>query len=128
MMNWRTNYQTIINQLSVPSLLDEIRKLENSTSHLCRSNDELRVHCISSAEEDVSWVMLVVSDNEEVIIKNTERIQMAKIRIIKLGKEAQNKETMAIKTEDMGKSNGHTGREHIVNPQGENDFMETDDD
>jgi len=85
-MSWRTAYKATIHQLSVPSLYGELRKLENSVKHLRRSNEELTAH--GEAEGTAgSWVFPVIQENEAVIAKQEEQVQLVTQKILE--REAQ---------------------------------------
>jgi len=76
-MNWKETYKSRLKQLSTPSLYGEVLRLENSIKHVRRSNDELRDH-ESSADEDTSWIAPVIAENEQVIVKQSERVELVK--------------------------------------------------
>jgi|SRR5579859_4466998 len=78
-MSWITAYKATIRQLPTLSLFGEIQKLENSIKHLQRSNDELKTH--AERESDSSWVGAIVSENEDVIAKQKEQIEITKAEI-----------------------------------------------
>jgi hypothetical protein len=80
-MSWTTAYKAALRQLSTPSLYGEVLKLQNSVTHLRRSNDELKVHA-ETEQEDISWIETVIAENEEVIAKQTEQVQLAKAEIM----------------------------------------------
>jgi hypothetical protein len=103
-MSWRFAYKSVIDHLSVPSLYGELQKLENSVKHLRRSNDELRVHREEEGQGG-SWVLPVISENESVIAKQEEQIQLLKEKILEreAATEIQVDEFMRI---DQGQSNG----------------------
>lgn len=83
-MSWVASYRAAIRELSTPSLHGEILKLENSIKHLRRSNEELREHG-NSNEEDASWIVSVISDNEDVIAKQNEQIELVKQQLVEQG-------------------------------------------
>lgn len=106
-MSWTTAYKSAIRQLSTPSLYAEILKLENSIKHLQRSNEELVEH--GKSEEDGSWVIPIIAENEEVIAKQTDQIKYVKDEILERGMSSEHA------GEDVSiKSNG----EEIVNGNG----------
>jgi vacuolar-type H+-ATPase subunit H len=82
-MSWRPSYKNVVHQLSTPLLYAEILKLENSIKHLKRSNDELKLH--ADNEDEGQWTLDVVKENEDVIAKQEEQIEMVKGEIIERG-------------------------------------------
>lgn len=82
-MNWRPSYKNVVRHLSTPSLYAEILKLDNSIRHLKRSNEELKLH--GESEDDGQWTADVVKENEDVIAKQEEQIEMAKAEIVERG-------------------------------------------
>lgn len=102
-MSWRTAYKATIHQLSVPSLHGELQKLENSVKHLRRSNEELAAHGEAEGTEG-SWVFPVIQENEAVIAKQEEQVQLVKEKILE--REAQNHaEDHAMQTEIQSPQN-----------------------
>src|SRR5271170_3967319 len=83
-MSWKETYKSRLKQLATPSLYGEVLRLENSIKHLRRSNEELRDH-ESSAEEDTSWIAPVIAENDEVIAKQSERVDLIKAEISNRG-------------------------------------------
>jgi hypothetical protein len=77
-MSWTTAYKAALSQLSTPSLYGEVLKLENSVIHLRRSNDELKVHA-------ASWVVPIIAENEQVIAKQVEQVELVKAEIVERG-------------------------------------------
>ena len=77
-------YKSALRQLSTPSLYGEILKLENSIKHLRRSNEELRLHG-TNAEEDRSWIQPVIAENEDVIKKQGEQMELVRTEIFERG-------------------------------------------
>ena len=106
-MDWRIGYNTTINQLSIPSLLNELYKLENSIKHLRRSNEELKAHH-ETEEGDTAWVFPVVVENEQVIAKQAEQVQMVEKRILELEAETQKQATEG---QGLGMPNGHLAQQ-----------------
>src|SRR5579859_627840 len=83
-MSWRLPYQNVVKHLSTPQLYAEILKLENSIKHLKRSNEELTRHG-EECEEDAQWTADVVRENEGVISKQEEMIEMVKTEAVERG-------------------------------------------
>jgi len=83
-MSWKETYKSRLKQLSIPSLYGEVLRLENSIKHLQWSNEELRDH-ESSSEEDTSWIAPIIVENEEVIAKQSERVDLLKAEISNRG-------------------------------------------
>ena len=81
-MSWGASYRATIRQLSTPSLQGEILRLENSIKHLRRSNEELREHGNSNREDDASWIFSIISENEELITKQAEQIELVKQQLV----------------------------------------------
>jgi len=79
-MSWTSAYNSSLRQLSTTSLYGEILKLENSIKHLRRSNEELRLHG-SNDEGDTSWIQPIIAENELVIIKQNEQVELVKHEI-----------------------------------------------
>ena len=77
-------YKSALRQLSTPSLYGEILKLENSIKHLRRSNEELILHG-TNAEEDTSWIQPVIAENEDVIKKQGEQMELVRTEIFERG-------------------------------------------
>jgi hypothetical protein len=90
-MSWTSAYKSSLRQLSTPSLCGEILKLENSIKHLRRSNDELRVH-ESNDEGDTSWIQPVIAENELVIMKQNEQVELVKHEISNRGARSEHAE------------------------------------
>jgi hypothetical protein len=87
-MNWRETYKLSLMQLSTPSLYGEILRLENSIKHLRRSNEELRIH-ENNQDEDTSWVPTVIAENEEVISKQNEQVELIKGELSERGTRSE---------------------------------------
>jgi hypothetical protein len=94
-MSWTTAYKSALRQLSTPSLYGEIFKLENSVKHLLRSNEELRLHGTSGAE-DTSWIQPVIAENEEVIKKQREQVELVKSEISERGAKSEHGEEVTM--------------------------------
>jgi len=104
-------YKTAISKFSLPLLYDEKAKLENSVRHLRRSNEELRTHAETS-ENDRQWVRSVIAENEGVIARQEERIEMVNRELSerRAGNEHEN-DTLSDATNGSGNlSNGHSDR------------------
>jgi hypothetical protein len=83
-MSWTTAYKAALRQLSTPSLDGEVLKLENSVTHLRRSNDELKLH--GETEKDAaSWVGPVIAENADVIAKQVQQVELVKAEIAERG-------------------------------------------
>jgi hypothetical protein len=80
-MSWTTAYKAALRQLSTPSLYGEVNKLENSVTHLRRSNDELKVHW-ETEQEDTSWIAPIIAENEQVIAKQVEQVELVKTELL----------------------------------------------
>src|SRR5436190_17153763 len=94
-MSWTATYKSSLRQLSTPSLYGEVFKLENSIKHLQRSNEELRAHG-NSEEEDTSWVEPVIAENEQVIKKQNEQVELAKREISERGATSEHTEEVMV--------------------------------
>jgi len=79
-MTWPATYTSTLRQLSVPSLYQEVDRLENSIKHLRRSNAELEQHELET-EEDTSWVQPTIAENDQVIAKQTRQIELVKLEL-----------------------------------------------
>jgi hypothetical protein len=79
-MSWRETYKSTLKQLSSPSLYGEILRLENSIKNLRRSNDELRLY-ESNAQEDTSWIPPIIVENDQVIAKQSEQVDLVKVEL-----------------------------------------------
>ena len=79
-MTWRETYKSTLKQLSSPSLYGEILRLENSIKNLRRSNEELRLHK-SNAQEDTSWIPPILVENDQVIAKQSEQVDLVKVEL-----------------------------------------------
>ena len=79
-MTWPATYTSPLRQLSVPSLYQEVDRLENSIKHLRRSNAELEQHELET-EEDTSWVQPTIAENDQVIAKQTRQIELVKLEL-----------------------------------------------
>jgi hypothetical protein len=106
-MNWTSVYKTRLRQLSTPSLYGEILKLENSIKHLRRSNDELRAHG-EHREEEKSWSLAVIAENEEVIGKQGSQIELIRLEILNRGENREHAEDIMLTDDMAGTSNGVT--------------------
>jgi len=123
-MNWRSSYKNVVRHLSTPSLYAEILKLDNSIRHLKRSNEELKLH--GESEDDGQWTADVVKENEDVIAKQEEQIEMVKAEIVQRGQSGHSEMEMGAGDEKVqGNLNGNgvqRGEEH-----GEQMNLEDDD-
>jgi hypothetical protein len=90
-MSWTSAYKSSLRQLSTPSLYGEMLKLENSIKHLRRSNGELRIHG-SNDEGDTSWIQPVIAENELVIMKQNEQVELVKQEISDRGAKSEHEE------------------------------------
>lgn len=109
-MSWTTAYKSALCQLSTPSLYGEILKLENSIKHLRRSNEELRLYG-TSGEEDTSWIPPVIAENEEVIKKQSEQVELVKNEISERGaKSKHGDEAFMVRDSTGSSSNGNAAR------------------
>lgn len=79
-MSWTSSYQSALRQLSTASLYAEVHKLENSIKHLRRSNEELKLHCNTEAE-DTSWIIPIIEENEQVIEKQSDQVKYVRQEI-----------------------------------------------
>lgn len=79
-MSWRETYKSTLKQLSSPSLYGEILRLENSIKNLRRSNEELRLY-ESNAQEDTSWIPPIIVENDQVIAKQSEQVDLVKVEL-----------------------------------------------
>lgn len=102
-MSWRPSYTNVAKHLSTPQLYAEILKLENSVKHLKRSNEELIRHGEESGE-DAPWTEEVVRENEGVISKQEEMIEMCREEIIERGQTGHGE--MEVEEERDGKVQG----------------------
>lgn len=105
-------YKTAISKFSLPLLYDEKAKLENSLRHLRRSNEELRAHA-ETIENDRQWVESVIVENEGVIARQEERIEIVNRELSE--RRAENKhenDTLSDATPNGSGnlSNGHSDR------------------
>ena len=106
-MSWTTGYKSALRQLSTPSLYGEILKLENSIKHLRRSNEELRLHA-TSGEEDTSWIQPVITENEELIKKQSEQVELVKSEISERGAKSEHgEEAMMVRDSTESTPNGN---------------------
>ena len=113
-MSWTTAYKSTLGQLSTPSLYGEILRLENSIKHLRRSNEELRLHETSgetSGKEDTSWIQPVIGENEEVIKKQREQVELVKSEISERGaKSTHGEEVLMVRDSNGSSTTGNTER------------------
>jgi len=126
-MSWTTTYKSAIHQLSTPSLYAEILKLENSIKHLQRSNEELVEH--GKSEEDGSWIVPIIGENEEVIAKQTEQVKFVKDEIVERGMSNEHaEEDISLNTNGAETEHGNgTGLENgNVNGEEHGDEMDID--
>jgi len=83
-MSWTTAYKAALRQLPTPELDGEALKLENSVTHLRRSNDELKLH--GETEKDAaSWVGPIIAENTDVIAKQVQQVELVKAEIAERG-------------------------------------------
>jgi hypothetical protein len=78
--SWMSSYRSSLRQLPTAFLYAEIRKLENSIKHLRRSNEELKRYC-TTEEEDTSWILPIIVENEQVIKKQSDQVKYVKQEI-----------------------------------------------
>lgn len=109
-MSRTTAYKSALGQLSTPSLYGEILRLENSIKHLRRSNEELRLH-ETSGEEDTSWIQPVIAENEGVIKKQREQVELVKSEISERGaKSTHGEEILMVRDSNGSSTTGNTER------------------
>lgn len=125
-MSWTSAYKSSLRHLSTPSLHGEILKLENSIKHLRRSNDELRVY-ESSGEEDTSWIAPVIAENEQVIVKQNEQVELVMQEISDRGVKTEDVEEAMLVPDSM-KGNLHGNGEQDLEQEeiDDGDGMELD--
>jgi hypothetical protein len=124
-MSWRPSYRNVVRHLSTPSLYAEVLKLDNSIKHLKRSNKELQLH--GESEDDGQWALDVVKENEDVIAKQEEQIEIVKAEII--GRAQTEHEEMVVESGNdkvEGNLNGNGVRTSQV--QGSGELMDLEDD
>ena len=78
--SWIEAYKVTLRHLSTPSLYGEILRLEVSLKHLQRSNEELKIH-ETSVNEDTSWIAPVITENEQVIAKQSQQVDLVKAEL-----------------------------------------------
>jgi hypothetical protein len=122
--NWKIQYINLVKQLSLPDLFVELRKLENSIRNLHRSNDELKAYHESGEEQDGSWILGIVDENKQVIVKQTEQARIVKERILELEEYAKGA-TMEDTTEEV-MLNGHAKIDHGADEQVRKDQLDAD--
>jgi hypothetical protein len=127
-MSWTTAYKATIRQLSTPSLYAEILKLENSIKHLQRSNEELKQH--GETEEDGSWIVPIIAENEDVIEKQTQQITFIKEEIIERGLSSEHADEDMVETthgESTTNGNGNGTGNGAAHDEEQGDEMQLDD-
>jgi hypothetical protein len=118
-MSWKETYKSRLKQLSTPSLYGEVLRLENSIKHLRRSNQELRDH-ESSTNEDTSWIAPVISENEQVIAKQSEQVELVK-------SEFSDRGTVSDHADDSANPIPNGNREEVMDDNAQDvDRMEVD--
>lgn len=81
-------FSQAIKELPVDALTSERQRLQNSVSHLERSNGELEKAAQSSEDEEEKGIYKdAVDENKQVIQQQYERIQVIKNRLVQLGIE-----------------------------------------
>jgi hypothetical protein len=126
-MSWAPTYTSTLRQLSIPSLYQEKVRFENSINHLHRSNKELKEHEVE-ADEDTTWVQSVVTENEQVIAKQSRQIELIELELScrsvgsnSLGSASDRRQEASNGEQRM---NGESGSE----PEGQEDKMDVDTD
>ena len=122
-----TAYKATLRQLSTPSLYGEVIKLENSIIHLRRSNDELKTH--GETEEEASWVGPIIAENEQVIAKQLNQVELVKAEIVERGAWSEHAQGNVSNGngvgEDLTMREGELNREHREGDEDE-DRMQVD--
>ena len=124
-MSWKPSYRNTVRQLSTPLLYAEILKLENSIKHLKRSNEELKLH--GENEDDGQWTENVVRENEDVIAKQEEQIEMVKGEIVERGQSGHAELGVQECGTVPGEVNGNGDAVHKSEEVGEPMELEEDD-
>jgi predicted GNAT family acetyltransferase len=113
--------------MSIPLLYGEMLKLENSIKHLRRSNEELRLHGVTE-EEDTSWIQPVIAENEQVITKQSEQVELVKCEIAERGSRSEHPEEAMLNRDSVnGTLNDGNGEENSEQKESDDgDRMDVD--
>jgi hypothetical protein len=122
-MSWAPTYTNTLRQLSIPSLYQEKIRLKNSIKHLHRSNTELKEHDVE-AEEDMSWVQSIVGENEQVISKQSQQIELIELELSCRSVDSNSVGSVSDKREEVPNGEQRTNSEAVSEPEVQEDKLE----